>query len=123
MVKELEVKRLGGWNVSGPRGAEELDSLWKLEEGVGTLLDEGSTLPVPGPWRNEVLLLERKRVEIGEGVEFGVVKGVRGIGAAVWIDTTSSVDEGLTKEVEVEMGDRGAANENVDDSEVVIFCG
>lgn len=70
-----------------------------------------------------MLLLERKRVEIGEGVEFGVVKGVRGIGAAVWIDTTSSVDEGLTKEVEVEMGDRGAANENFDDSEVVIFCG
>lgn len=112
MGEEVEVKRVRGWNVSGPSRAEELESCWRLE-GVGTLADEGSTL-----------LVEIKRVEVGEWMEFGVFEGARGIGAAVWIVTISWVDGGVTKEVEVEMGKRGAAADgNVADSEVVIFCG
>lgn len=70
-----------------------------------------------------MLLLERKRVEVDKGTEFKVAKDGKETGAAVWIDTISSVDEKVKEEVEVEMGDRGAADGNVDDSEVVIFCG
>lgn len=123
MVKELEAKRLGGWNVPVPRRDEELVSPWRMEEGDGTLLDEGSTLPVPAPLRKEPLLLERKRVEVDKGMEFKVVKETTGTGAAVCIDKISSVNEDVMEEVEVGMNDRGAADGNVDDSEVVIFCG
>lgn len=51
-----------------------------------------------------MLLLERKRVEVAEWMEFKIVKGAMGTGAAVWIDTISSVDEEVTEEAEVEMG-------------------
>lgn len=62
-------------------------------------------------------------MEVDKGMEFKVVKEARGTGAAVCIDTISSVNEDVTEEVEVGMNDRGAADGKVDDSEVVIFCG
>lgn len=48
MVKKLDVERLGGWNVLVPSWDEELVSS-RRAEGVITLLDVDSTLPVPAP--------------------------------------------------------------------------
>ena len=62
-------------------------------------------------------------MEVDKGMEFKVVKEATGTGAAVCIDTISSVNEDVTEEVEVGMNDTGAAGVNVDDSEAVIFCG
>lgn len=93
MVKELEVKWLEDGNVPVSRREEELVSSRRVEEGVGALLDDGWTLPISAPRREEEALLERKRAEVDEGMVFKVVKGATETGAAVWIDIMSSVDE------------------------------
>lgn len=96
MVKELEIKRLGDWNVPVSRREEEPVSTWGVEEeeeDVGALLDEGWTLPISAPRREEGLLLERESAEVDEGMAFKVVKGRGEAGTAVWIDRFSSVDE------------------------------
>lgn len=47
------------------------------------MLDEGWTLAISAPRREEELLLERKSAEVDEGMAFKVVKGGTETGGAV----------------------------------------